>query len=754
MGGPQADKARTISVRYHLWFARPSLATLESPMRIAASIALATTMLLAACTNPPPTTPATDRPAKLVYPLTKTVDQSDDFHGTTVNDPYRWMEDLDAPELKTWIDAENALVAEFLADAPGRARIKQRLTEIYDFERYGVPEVHAGRYFYARNDGLQNQSPWYWQPGLDGEARLLIDPNTLSTDGTVALSETGISEDGRLFAYSLSDGGSDWRTIQVRDVDSGGDLEDRIEWAKFTNITWAKDNSGFYYSRYAAPTDENQLKAVNKFQQIRFHRIGTTQAEDRLVYERSDQPDWGFGASLSDDGRYLVITVSQGTDERNRLFYQDLGKAGSAVVELVPELTAAYDFIGSAGRRLFVRSDDGAERYRVLAIDLDHPARADWKELIAEAPGTLTGVGLVNQQFIAHYLEDAHSVVRVIGLDGQPVREIALPGIGTATGFRGASDDVETFFSYASFTTPGTIYRYDAVTGSSTVFRQPKLAFDPAPYQTEQRFYNSKDGTRIPIFITAKRGLTMDGSHPTILYGYGGFNIPVTPQFQPATAAWLELGGVYAVANLRGGGEYGRAWHEAGMKTHKQNVFDDFAAAAEFLIAENITQPQKLAISGRSNGGLLVGATLLQRPELFGAALPAVGVLDMLRFREFTIGWAWESDYGTVKDAEQFKALHAYSPLHNIKPGVAYPPTLITTADHDDRVFPAHSFKFAAAMQAANPEGEPVLIRVETRAGHGAGKPTAKIIEEVADIYAFLAKTLDMNIPDEAPAKL
>lgn len=715
-------------------------------MRIATFTALATTMLLSACTSQTPPPEATESPAKLVYPIARTVDQQDDFHGTTVKDPYRWMEDLDAPELKTWIDAENALVAQYLADAPGREQIKQRLTALYDFERYGVPEVHGGRYFYARNDGLQNQSPWYWQQGLNGEARPLIDPNSLSADGTVALAETGISEDGRLFAYALSDGGSDWRTIRVRDVDSGVDLDDRIEWAKFTGITWAKDSSGFYYSRYAAPGDENQLKAVNKFQQIHFHRIGTTQAEDRLVYERKDQPDWGFGASLSDDGRYLVISVSQGTDERNRLFYQDLGKPGSAVVELVPELTAAYDFIGSAGRTLFVRSDDGAERYRVLAIDLDRPARADRREVIAEAKGTLTGVALVNQQFIAQYLEDAHSVARVFGLDGKQVHEIGLPGIGTANGFRGQSSDTETFYSYASFTTPGTIYRYDAVAGSSSVFRAPQVAFDPEQYQTSQRFYPSKDGTQVPIFITAKKGMVPDGSNPTLLYGYGGFNIPMTPQFQPATAAWLEMGGVYAVANLRGGGEYGRAWHEAGMQQNKQNVFDDFAAAAEFLIAEKITRPQKLAISGRSNGGLLVGATLLQRPELFGAALPAVGVLDMLRFREFTIGWAWESDYGTVKDADQFKALYAYSPLHNIKPGVAYPPTLITTADHDDRVFPAHSFKFAAAMQAANPDAKPILIRVETRAGHGAGKPTTKIIEESADIFAFLAKTLDMKL--------
>ena len=683
-------------------------------------------------------------PAKFAYPDAKLVEQNDDYHGTTVSDPYRWMEDLDGAELKTWIDAQNRITQDFLADAPGRAHIKQRLTEIFNYERYGLPIVRKGRYFYAKNDGLQNQSPWYWQQGLDGEPKLLIDPNTLSGDGTIALSEFSVDDNGTKLAYSLSDGGSDWRTIKVRDIDSGSDTSDEIKWAKFTDITWSKDGRGFYYSGYDAPPEaENQLKSVNKFQKLHYHLVGTPQAEDLLVYERNDQPDWGFDGQVSDDGRFLIISVSQGTDERNLLFYKNLSKKpDSPVVELVGEWTAAYDFLGNDGNTFFVRTDDGAERYRIVGIDTTKPAKASWREVVTQDAGTMIGAELVNKQLVASYLTDAHSLVRVFDLDGKPVRWISLPGIGTAAGFEGSADSTETFYSYTDFTTPPTIYRYDATSGESSVFRQPKVAFDSAQYETNQVFATSRDGTKVPVFVTMKKGTPNNGENPTILYGYGGFNIPVTPTYSASNAVWLEMGGVYAVANLRGGGEYGRTWHEGGMKTNKQNVFDDFASAAEFLITNKYTKPDKLAISGRSNGGLLVAATMLQRPELFGAALPAVGVLDMLRFREFTIGWAWESDYGSVQDAGEFAALHKYSPLHNIKAGVDYPPTLITTADHDDRVFPAHSFKFAAALQKAYEGTNPMLIRVETRAGHGAGKPTSKIIEEQADIFAFLTKTL------------
>ena len=682
----------------------------------------------------------------LHYPTARTVEQVDDFHGTKVSDPYRWMENLDDPELQPWIAAENQLVADFISDVPNREQLKTRMTALWDYERFGTPEVHGGKYFFSRNDGLQNQSPVYVQDTLDGEPRLLIDPNTLSADGTIALSESAVSPDGKLYAYSLSDGGSDWRTIKVRNVETGKDLDDEIRWAKFTNIAWTQDSGGIFYSRFDAPEGEDPLKAVNKNQKLFLHTIGKPQADDTLVYERPDQPDWGFSATVSDDGTYLIINGSQGTDVRNRVFYKDLAKADGKVVALIEDLVAAYDFVGNDGSVLYFLSDDGAERNRLLAIDTAHPGKDHWQTVIAENDALLLQVSHVHGQFIANYLRDARSEVKMFDAAGKELRSIALPGLGTANGFEGAVEDKETFFAFGSWAVPDSVYRLDATTGETTLFKAPSVKFDVNAYETTQVFYPSKDGTKVPMFITAKKGFVRDGNNPTILYGYGGFNIAVTPKFSPAIIQWLDMGGVYAVANLRGGSEYGRPWHEAGMKTNKQNVFDDFAAGAEYLIADKVTQPAKLAISGRSNGGLLVGATLLQRPELFGAALPAVGVLDMLRFREFTIGWAWESDYGTVKDATEFKAIHAYSPLHNIKPGSKYPPTLVTTAERDDRVFPAHSFKFAAAMQAANPGGNPALIRIETRAGHGAGKPTTKIIEEYADIYAFLAKTLHIEI--------
>ncbi|MCE3002767.1 MAG: prolyl oligopeptidase family serine peptidase [Xanthomonadaceae bacterium] len=718
-------------------------------------LALSLVLLLAGCAEPeaPPAVSQADasgKPRAFDYPAAKMVDQADDYFDQRIFDPYRWMEDLDSPELAQWVAAQNALTQSYLADAPGRERIKARLTELWNYERYGVPQVRGGRYFYTRNDGLQNQAPVYWQAALDAEPTLLLDPNTLSADGTVSLADWEASDDGKRLAYALSDGGSDWRTIKVRDVDSGQDLADEIRWAKFTSIAWARDGSGFYYSRYDAPQGENELKAVNKFQKLYFHRLGTPQDQDRLVYERPDQPDWGFQAEVSDDGHHLVVTVSKGTDERNLLFVQDLRKADAPMQEIVSEFRAAYDFIGAADGRLFVRTDDGAERYRIVAIDPAKPAQDDWREVVPQAEATLLSANVVGGQVIANRLRDAASEVTAYDLKGKRLRTIALPGLGTATGFGGGASASETFFAFASFTTPGTILRYEPKSGRVAVFREPKVAFDPAAYETRQVFYPSKDGTKIPMFITARRGVTLDGDNPTLLYGYGGFNIPVTPAFSANTIAWLELGGVYASANLRGGGEYGRAWHEAGMKTRRQNVFDDFAAAAEYLIAEKWTQPERLAISGRSNGGLLVAATMLQRPELFGAALPAVSVLDMLRFREFTIGWAWESDYGSVKDPAEFKALLAYSPLHNIRPKVEYPATLVTTADRDDRVFPAHSFKFAAALQAAYQGERPMLIRVETRAGHGAGKPTSKIIGERADEYAFLVKTLGIELPPAA----
>lgn len=721
----------------------------HSPIVVALAVALAATLV--ACGGSPepevvapPTAPVAA--AKLVYPSARAVEQVDDYHGTQVSDPYRWMENLDDAELQPWIAAQNTLVDGYIKDVPNRDKLKARMTALWDYERYGVPEIHGGKYFFTRNDGLQNQSPVVVQDKLDGEPRLLIDPNTLSADGTISLSESAVSPDGKFYAYSMSDGGSDWRTIRIRNVETGVDLEDEIRWAKFTNIAWSKDASGIFYSRFDAPEGEDPLKAVNKNQKLFLHTLGKAQADDVLVYERPDQPDWGFSALVSDDGEFLIINGSQGTDVRNRVFYKDLAKADAKVVGLVEELVGAYDFVGNDGDVLYFLSDDGAERNRLIAIDTSNPGRDKWRTVIPESDALLLQVSHVNGEFVANYLRDARSEVKQFDANGKELRAIELPGLGTATGFDGAVGDSETFFSFASYAVADSVYRVDLATGAASVFKAPTVAFDASAFETTQVFYPSKDGTKVPMFISAKKGYPRDGNNPTILHGYGGFNIPSQPKFSPAVIAWMEMGGVYAVANLRGGSEYGRSWHEGGMKLHKQNVFDDFAAGAEYLIAEKITQPSKLAISGRSNGGLLVGATLLQRPELFGAALPAVGVLDMLRFREFTIGWAWESDYGSVKNADEFAAIHAYSPLHNIKPGTKYPPTLITTAERDDRVFPAHSFKFAAAMQAANPDGNPALIRIETRAGHGAGKPTDKTIAEYADIYAFLAKALNIEI--------
>jgi len=727
-------------------------------MQLKLVVSLSLLLPLAACQQAPAPNGADPSGTEQVtsqwsYPTARTVDQTDEYHGIVVKDPYRWMENLDDPDLATWVAAENKLVQQHIAEAPGKDWIKTRLSELWDFERFGIPAVHGSRYFYTQNTGLQNQSPVYVQDGLDGEPKLLLDPNQLSADGTIALADFEPNPDGTQVAWSTSDGGSDWRQIRVRDVATGKDLDDHIEWAKFTGITWAKDGSGFYYSGYDKPEGEDELKAVNTFQKLWFHKLGTEQKDDVLVFERKDQPEWGFGASLSDDGRLLVITGSQGTDERNRLWVKDLSKEGAAIEPVFEELVAMYEFVGSKDRTIFLRTDDDAPQYRLIALDLDKPQKEHWREIVASGAnnrGTLREMSYVNGQFIASYLQDARSVVVVYGEDGKEVREIDLPGIGAVAGFGGGVTDTETFFSFASFAVPESIFRYDAVTGQVSAFKTPKVDFDPDDFETRQVKAPSKDGTLVPMFITMKKGTGFDGTNPTILYGYGGFNIPVTPRFSPANVAWMEMGGIYASANLRGGGEYGPSWHELGTRTKKQNVFDDAAAAARYLIAENYTNADRLALSGRSNGGLLAAATAMQYPELFRASLPAVGVLDMLRFRDFTIGWAWESDYGSVKDPEEFKALYAYSPLHNIKPGTKYPAMLITTADRDDRVFPAHSFKFAAALQAANPNSEyPAFIRVETRAGHGAGKPTSKLIEENADIFAFLTKELAMDELDE-----
>ncbi|MGF1523152.1 MAG: prolyl oligopeptidase family protein [Leptolyngbyaceae cyanobacterium] len=680
------------------------------------------------------------------YPESRQDNQIDIYHGVAIPDPYRWLEDPYSDESRVWIEAQNGVTTEYLAKLPQRGRLQERLTELWNYERYGTPFKRGSQYFFYKNDGLQNQSVLYTAPSLDAEPRVLLDPNTLSEDGTIALRGTAISEDGTYLAYGLSASGSDWMEWKVRHIETGEDLSDRLQWVKFSGASWTHDQQGFFYSRYDEPDETTKLEAVNYYQKLYYHRLGTPQSEDVLVYERPDQKEWGFSGNVTEDGKYLIISVWLGTDPRNLVFYKDLQAPDSPVIELIAEFEAEFSLIDNQGPLFWFRTDLDAPKGRVIAIDTTQPSRNHWREVIPESANTLQGVGVLNHQFVTDYLQDARSQVKIFDLEGHFVRNVELPGIGSAGGFDGKREDTETFYSFTSFTTPNTLYRYDLVTGESTLYRQPQVKFDPNDYETTQVFFNSKDGTRVPMFITHKKGVVLNGQNPTLLYGYGGFSISLTPGFSVSNLVWLEMGGVYAVPNLRGGGEYGEAWHLAGTKLNKQNVFDDFIAAAEWLIANHYTNPSKLAIMGGSNGGLLVGACMTQRPDLFGAALPAVGVMDMLRFNQFTIGWAWESDYGSPQEEAEFKALRAYSPLHNLTPGNTYPATLITTADHDDRVVPAHSFKFAAALQAAHCGEAPVLIRIETKAGHGAGKPTAKLIEEVADRWAFLADNL--GIPE------
>jgi prolyl oligopeptidase len=691
---------------------------------------------------------------RLTYPSCRQSNQADNYHGTLVADPYRWLEDPDSEETKTWIEAENKVTFAYLSEIPAREKIKQRLTKLWDYEKYGIPfkegeslgDGSTERYFYFKNDGLQNQSVLYTLKTLDAQPRVLLDPNKLSEDGTIALAGLSISEDGKLLAYGLSASGSDWQEWKVRDVETGEDLQDQLNWIKFSGASWTHDHKGFFYSRYDEPNKKTKLEDVNYYQKLYYHRLGTPQSEDVLIYHRPDQKEWGFSGDVTEDGRYLIISVWLGTDPKNLVFYKDLTNPNAEVIELVNQFEADYSFIDNDDSVFYFRTDLNAPRGRVIAIDPKNPASENWREIIPQSAETLESVGILNNQFVADYLQDAYTQIKIFDLKGAFIREVELPGIGSAGGFGGKRNDTETFYSFTSFTTPGTIYRYNMVTGKSEVFRQPKVDFNPDNYETKQIFYHSKDGTPVPMFITHKKGIQLDGNNPTYLYAYGGFNASMTPSFSVSLLVWLEMGGVYAMPNIRGGGEYGEEWHQAGMKEKKQNVFDDFIAAAEWLIANKYTKPAKLAIAGGSNGGLLVGACMTQRPDLFGAALPAVGVMDMLRFHKFTIGWAWTSEYGSPDNPEEFKALYAYSPLHNLKPDTAYPATLITTADHDDRVVPAHSFKFAAALQAAQAGDAPTLIRIETKAGHGAGKPTAKIIEEASDKWAFLVRTLDVEV--------
>jgi prolyl oligopeptidase len=679
-----------------------------------------------------------DRP----YPEAREGDQVDDLHGVRVADPYRWLEDPDSPETRRWIEAENALSSERFGRVPERAAIRSRLTELWNYERTSPPEREGSRWFFSKNDGLQNQAVLYWLDRIDGAPKVLLDPNHLSKDGTVALSALEISQDGDRIAYALSEGGSDWMEWHVRDVATGHDLSDRIRWSKFSGASWTKDQRGFFYSRYPEPGQKGALEDANYFHKLYYHRIGAPQSEDELVYEDRDHKERGFEGSVTEDGKHLVIHVWEGTDRKNRLYTRDLTKKNAPVVKLFDAFDAAYHFVGNVGSTFFVKTDLDAPRGRLIAFDLAKPDRAHWREVLPQGPNKLEFATLIGGGILAGWLENAHTTVSFHGRDGAKKREIALPGLGSAGGFGGKSEDKETFYSFTSFTHPGSIYRLDLATGQSTLWRRPAVKFDPDDYVTEQVFYPGKDGTRIPMFLVMKKGLPKTGDRPTYLYGYGGFNISLTPAFAPSLLVWLERGGVFAQPNLRGGGEFGEDWHRAGMLENKQTVFDDFAAAGQALVSLGITRPDEIAIAGGSNGGLLVGASIVQHPELFGAAVIQVGVLDMLRFHKFTIGHAWASEYGTADDPAQFRTLLAYSPLHNLKRGTHYPATLIMTGDHDDRVVPAHSFKFAAALQKAQGGRAPILIRVETEAGHGAGKPTTKLIDEAADKWAFLIDAL------------
>ena len=684
----------------------------------------------------------------LEYPKAQRGDVVDDYFGTKVPDPYRWLEDTDSLETVAWVKAENLLTGTYMEKLADRSPFRDELTKLLNYQRYTVPEYEGNRYVYRKNDGLQNQSVIYTLKNLSDEPTVLLDPNQLASDGTVAVTGTAVSEDGRLLAYGIAASGSDWNEIRVRDIEANKDLPDVVKWVKFSGPSWTKDSQGFFYARFPEPTSSgNQTFAKLANQKLYYHLLGDPVEKDRLIYERPDDADLAFDVEVTHDGRYLVMLVNRGTEERNLLYFKDLGDPATPKIDtpfqpVVDKFEAGFKIAGSIGTRLYVVTDMNAARYKIVEIDLTNPSRDHWKEIIPESKDLLEDASVVGGKLVVKYLVDAKNQLFVFDANGKRESEIALPALGTVGSLSGDSDRPQLFYSFTSFLYPSTIYRYDVGTGENAVFQKPTINFDLDRYETKQIFYASKDGTKVPMFIVSRKGAKLEGNNPVFLTGYGGFNISMTPSFSASCAIWIEKGGVFALPNLRGGGEYGRAWHEAGMKTHKQHVFDDCIAAAEYLIAQKWTNPQRLALRGASNGGLLVAAVEEQRPDLFAAAIPQVGVLDMLRFRDFTVGKGWESDYGSVDDAQEFKALLAYSPYQNVKANVDYPATLIITGDHDDRVFPAHSFKFAAAMQHAHPQGNPILIRIETRAGHGQGKPTTTQIDEAADVYAFILNAM------------
>ncbi len=680
----------------------------------------------------------------LQYPKAEKGDVVDDYFGTKVPDPYRWLEYTDSPETIAWVKAQNILTSAFLEKLPDRARFREALTKLFNYERYTVPDWQGHRYLYRKNDGLQNQSVIYTLKKLSDAPRVLLDPNQLASDGTVAVTSTRVSEDGRLLAYGVAASGSDWNEIRVRNIEADQDLPDVVKWIKFSGPSWTKDSKGFFYAKFPEPKPlGNQTFAKLAYQKLYYHFLGEPVEKDRLIYERSDDPDLAFDGEVSHDGRFLIMLVNKGTEERDLLYFKDLGDPRAPNIDapfqpIDDKFEAEFKVAGAIGSRLYLVTDLDAPRYKIVEVDLTNPTRDHWKVVVPESKDLLEDAAVVGGKLVVKYLVDAKNQLFVFDLDGKGEGEIGLPALGTVGTLSGNPDSPELFYSFTSFLYPLTVYRYDLSTGQNTVFQKPNVNFDPDRYETKQIFYSSKDGTKIPMFVVGKKGLALNGNNPVFLTGYGGFNISMTPSFAASSASWIERGGVFALPNLRGGGEYGRGWHEAGMKERKQNVFDDFLSAAQALIEEKYTNAQRIAIVGGSNGGLLVGAALTQRPELFGAAVAEVGVLDMLRFQKFTIGWAWQSDYGSSDTANGFQYLIKYSPLQNIKEGTCYPPTLVTTGDHDDRVVPGHSFKFAATLQAAQGCANPVLIRIETKAGHGSGKPISKIIEEQSDILAFM----------------
>ncbi|WP_207493837.1 prolyl oligopeptidase family serine peptidase [Aridibaculum aurantiacum] len=689
-------------------------------------------------------TMATSTSAQIKYPETRKVDQSDVYFGTTVADPYRWLEDDNSAQTKQWVEEQNRVTNEYLASIPYRDNVKARLEKLWNYPKYGAPYKKGKYYYFSKNDGLQNQSIVYRQVGLNGNPEVFLDPNKLSSDGTAALGGLAFSKNNKYTAYTVAQSGSDWQQIHILDAETKKALPEVLQFVKFSGIAW-KGDEGFYYSRYPEPDEKSKLSGKNEFHKVYYHKVGTPQSQDELVYEDKDHPLRNVFASTTDDDRFLIVGTTQGTSGR-QLWVKDL-KAGQKEFSLLVEgFSTEPSVVDNVGDKLLLQTNDGAPNYKVVLVDPKNPAKANWKTVIPEQKEVLQGLGTGGGFLYASYLKDASTKVYQYAYDGKMVREIKLPGIGTAGGFGGEKSDKEFFYSFSSFAYPPSIFRYDITTGASTLYKKAEVNFNPEDYVTKQLFFTSKDGAKVPMFVTHKKSITLDGNNPVMLYGYGGFNVPVTPGFSVSNLFFMEQGGVYAVVTLRGGNEYGEEWHKAGMLLNKQNVFNDFIGAAEHLVNSKYTNPGKIAIRGGSNGGLLVGAAMTQRPELFKVAIPQVGVMDMLRYHRFTIGWAWAVEYGNADSSEtHFKNLYGYSPLHNLREGVQYPATLVTTADHDDRVVPAHSFKFAARLQEAHRGANPALIRIETKAGHGAGKPTSKQIEEATDIWSFVMHNLGMK---------